>query len=77
MNMNSKIIGAVIAVMLIVAGVYYFAFYSGDGTLKVMLKDPMGAGWSAVYIQIEAISVHNTTAGGGQVSSPLSLHRKQ
>lgn len=78
--MKMKIVGAVIAAVLFVAGgAYYFGIYGANGTLKVNVTDPLPAGWSAVYVNVTQISIHNSTAGNGHgfaksFSSPVELN---
>lgn len=63
--MKGRVIGAILAVVLIAAGgVYYFGFYSAGGTLNVRVSDPMPPGWSSVYVNISSVSIHNSTSGG-------------
>ena len=70
MNRNSKIIAAVIVAVLAVGGIAYYAFGSG-GTLNVQIKDPLPSGWTALYINVSSVSIHNSTggSGGGYASS--------
>lgn len=65
--MAGKSVAVVVAAVLLFGiGVFYFDFYpaiatQNDGTLNVNVADPMPAGWSAVYINITSVSVHNST----------------
>jgi hypothetical protein len=63
MKMKGKaIVAAVIAVIVVGAGAYYLL--DSGGNLSIQIKDPMPAGWTAVYINISEVSIHNSTAGG-------------
>ncbi len=78
--MKAKVIGAIIAVVLIAGGgVYYFGFYNTGGTLRVNVTDPMPVGWSAVYVNISSVSIHNSTGGGSNAytktfSTPVTIN---
>ena len=78
--MKGKVIGAIIAVVLIAGGgVYYFGFYNTGGTLNVNVTDPLPAGWSSVYVNISSVSIHNSTGGGSGAytktfSTPVTMN---
>ena len=58
-------------ILLAVGGTAYYVFGSG-GSLNIQLKDPMPPGWTALYINISSVSIHNATAGGGSYSTSFS-----
>jgi len=60
--MKHAAIAVAIAVVVVGGLVFYFGFYATGGNLNVMVKDPLPAGWSAVYVNITSISIHNSTA---------------
>lgn len=81
MKMTGKSIAAVVvAVLLVGVGAYYFGFFptvasQQGGTLNVNVSDPMAVGWSAVYINITSLSVHNTTGSSYNrtFSTPVTI----
>ncbi|MEM3851867.1 MAG: DUF4382 domain-containing protein [Methanomassiliicoccales archaeon] len=62
--MHGKVVAIAVAVVIVAGLVYYFGFYTADGTLNVMVKDPMPQGWSQLYVNISSISIHNSTGQG-------------
>ncbi len=78
--MKGKVIGAIIAVVLIAGGgIYYFGFYNTGGTLKINVTDPIPVGWSSVYVNISSVSIHNSTGGGSNAytktfSNPVTIN---
>lgn len=78
---GKSIAAVVVAVLLIGGAVYYFGVFQGfssqqDGTLNVNVADPLPAGWSAVYVNISSISVHNSTGVAyiKTFSTPVSVN---
>ena len=71
MNKSSKIVAAVIVALLAVGGTAYYVFGSG-GSLNIQVKDPLPSGWSALYINVSSVSIHNSTAGGSGYSTSFS-----
>lgn len=79
--MAGKSIAAVIvAVLLIGVGAYYFGLFptvakQQGGTLNVNVSDPMAVGWSAVYVNITSLSVHNSTGSAytKTFSAPVTI----
>ena len=64
MKMNSKAVIAVIVAVLVIGGTAYYVFGNG-GSLNLQVKDPMPSGWSALYISISSVSIHNSTGRSG------------
>ena len=78
MNKSSKIVAAVIVALLAVGGTAYYVFGSG-GSLNIQVKDPLPSGWSALYINVSSVSIHNSTGGSGggylkSFSTPVSVN---
>lgn len=61
--MNSKILGIIVAVIVIAAGVLiYYEFFDNGGSVNVKVADaPVGA--SAVYITFKDVYVHSNSSG--------------
>lgn len=71
--MAHKALIAIVAVVVAAAvGVGTFYVLGSSGTLNVQIKDPIGPGWSAVYINVSSVSVHNTTSQGKGYSVTFS-----
>ncbi len=53
------------AVALVAVGLFgaYFVIPS-QGTAAIYMKDPVAAGWSALFINISSVSIHNSTGAG-------------
>lgn len=71
--MKGETIAVVVAAVLVVgSGVYYYGFDNSTGTLNINITDPLPPGWSAVYVNISSVSIHNSTGGGNGVAKTFS-----
>lgn len=78
--MKGKLIAVAAVVLIVVAsGGYAIAsgmFFPSNGSAAVYIKDPPPANWSAIYVTITSISIHNSTSGWHSLKmlKPISVN---
>ncbi len=77
-------VAVVIAVVALAAAGLYVAYFviPSQGTAAVYMTDPVAPGWTALFVNLSSVSIHNTTGGtdGGYsvtFATPLEVNLVQ